>query len=186
MSQSPLTPYETEILAQARSLVAGDPPKPWRRSVIVDAAGVQVGGWTKDDQVLVISVDGYSVTAADTGRRLVRDRDQATTFAALSPDRMLFRVPTTGEAVSVFGVYGGNGIHQTQDGWGVEVIYPWWPRAAVIMRTPFVRGSGLHNYLDRAHVIELHRLDGWLRCGFSPSGRPLLILGSAGAELFSR
>jgi hypothetical protein len=146
---------------------------------------VIAGGWTADEHVLVASHDGYSVTNT-AGERLIRDRDVIGTYDALSRPGLSFRIPQTGESVAVFGIYGGDGIHGTGEGWELEVAYPWWPRSEVIMRTPRTRGSQ-QSGLDRSHLLSLKRLmPERLRCGFSPSGRHLMILGSAGAELFSR
>jgi hypothetical protein len=186
MPHSPLLPSEERVLAEARALVPGEPPPPWRRGHFVLAGGVQVGGWTRDNFVVIVSFSGYSVTDPDTGKRLIRDRDEAATQVALTPDGLGFRLPTTNEGVPVFGIYGGDGSHITNDGWGVERICPWWPRENVIMRTPFVPESGQHGYLDRAHLLEVRLASTWLRCGFSSSERHLLILGSDGAEIYSR
>src|SRR5918994_1549205 len=131
---SPLSSHEEEYLAGVRALVPGDPPAPWRRAAAVSAAGVLVGGWTADEHVLVVSHDGYSVTDPLGGERLIRDRDMRTGFDALSRTRLAFRLPASGETVAVFGIFGGDGIHHTEDGWGAQVVHPWWPRSEVVLR----------------------------------------------------
>jgi hypothetical protein len=63
----------TELLLHAtRSLVAGAPPLPWDCGVFITAGGVIAAGWTGDDNVLLVSHDGYSVSAPD-GKRLARE-----------------------------------------------------------------------------------------------------------------
>lgn len=181
-----LNAVEQRILEQARTMPLEEPPPPWIRASAVPVGGVLAGGWAQQDRLVLISPDGYSVTDPGTGRRLLRDHDAAQTYAARSGNNLTFVMPGVGERVPVFGVWGGDGVHVTDDGWEADVIAPWWPRQDTIIRTPFIPGSRLHGYLDRAHLLRLQLLDGWLKCGFSPSGMHLLILGSGGAEIFSR
>jgi hypothetical protein len=133
--------------------------------------------------VLLVSLAGYSLTDPWTGERLVRDRDAERAEAAFSRARLTFTVPATRDEVPVFGLPGGDGLHQTPDGWSVEIVYPWWPVPAVMLVPP--QGPGTR-YLDGAHVLDLPGLGTPLGCGFSPSGRLLMVLDSAGAHLFSR
>lgn len=184
--QSPLTSYQQDILKQARAMKPGEPPHPWGNRLIVPAAGVLAGGWDKNDNIILISSDGYSLTNPASGERLIRNRDSEITFKSISSGYLDFKIPDNGEEIRIFGLNAGDGTHITQDGWILEVIYPWWPLDVVIIKTPFVVGSGLHAYLDRAHMIKLLRLDGWLKCGFSPSDKYFVVLGSGGAEIFSR
>jgi len=71
----------------------------------------------------------------------------------------------------------------TADGWQVEVIYPWWPRATVVLDYLYITN---YTYLKNATAIDLQRLDGMIKCGFSPSGKHLIMMGSGGALIYSR
>ena len=166
-------------------MVAGDPPAPWGLRIIIPAAGVWSGGWDRDEHVVLISGEGYSISDADTGERLVRDRDGVRTSAALSDRYLSFTIPATGEKIAVFGIHGGDGGHHGHDGWSLEAIYPWWPNTNIILEPNLGPGAGRREYLDGTYLIDVKRLSGWLKCGFSPSGCRFMILGSGGAEVFS-
>lgn len=185
-TNSPLNDYQVEMLKLARNLHPAEPPLPWGRRVIIPAAGVLAAGWDKSENMLLISVDGYSLSDSSTGERLVRDRDSERTYAALVSNDLRFENPETHELIDIFGVNGGDGIHRTEDQWTLQKIYPWWPKEAVIIKSPFIPGSGKHHLLDDAYLIKLVRIDGWLKCGFSPSGKHFAVVGSGGAEVFSR
>lgn len=184
---SPLSDFEKSILTQARHMTLADPPIPWKRNHIISTAGVFAAGWDEAENVLLISNDGYSLTDPVTGKRIARETNREVTYEAITPDHLSFEIPALEKPMRIFGINGGDGIHLTEDGWELEVIYPWWPRSIVIIRTPFVLDSEMHGYLDRAHAIQLERLENTIvKCGFSPSGNRFMISGSSGAEVFSR
>ncbi|MEC0245255.1 hypothetical protein P4H65_05535 [Paenibacillus chitinolyticus] len=178
----PRTDFERDLLRQARRLTPGEPPPPWRLQTVIAAAGVTAGGWDGDGRIVLIG-SGYSVTDAFTGQRLVRERDEAKTERHLAGGGLTFTVPETGEEIGVFGLDGGDGIQMNADGWRLEVIYPWWPRASVILENVF---SGGYRYLAGAVMLEIPRLDGWLKGGFSPSGEAFMVLGAGGAAVFAK
>lgn len=185
--QSPLNDYQEQILLQAREMRADEPPAPWGKRIVIPAAGVFAGGWDKENNLVLLSGEGYSVSDPLNGHRLIRDRDAESMYRAVTDDYLRFLMPHNGEEILLFGLNGGDGSHVTEDGWGLKSIHPWWPNDEVILKTPFVLGSGLHGYLDRAYRISLTRLENTeLRCGFSPSGKHFAIVASAGAEVFSR
>jgi hypothetical protein len=186
-SHSPLSSGEIELLSQTRALKPGLPPAPWKDRTIISASGVLAGGWDISENILLISTDGYSVSNPKTGEVMVRNRDYARTFASILPGYLQFKIPDTEEEIiDIFGINAGDGIHRTEDGWILRKVYPWWPQEAVLIKSPFVPDSGRHNLLDDAYIVSLERLTGWLRCGFSSSGKYFAIIGSAGAEIFSR
>jgi hypothetical protein len=185
-NNSPLNKDEISLLNQMRGLKPSLPPEPWGNRVIVAASGVIASGWDKSENILLISTDGYSLSDSSSGTRVSRDRDREKTFDSILPSYLQFRLTETQEIIDIFGVNGGDGIHRTKDGWTLKTVYPWWPHESVILKPPFVPGSGRHGLLDDAYMIELQRLTGWLKCGFSPAGKYFAIVGSAGAEIFSR
>ncbi|MDO3412198.1 hypothetical protein QWJ34_20715 [Saccharibacillus sp. CPCC 101409] len=176
--------YELRLLRVARELRPARPPAPWRASAAdIPAAGAIACGWDEEENFLLISGSGYSLNRPDTGARLLRDRDAVRAMAAFSPDSLAFTPPHGGRPIAVYGFEAGGGCRLTQDGWRAETLYPWWPRASVILENVFEAG---YVYLERAALLDTRRLDGPLLCGFSPSGRHLAILGSGGALLYSR
>lgn len=186
VSMTPLTSFEQSILEQAREMKSGDPPEPWSNGICIPAAGVLACGWDGNENTILISHDGYSINETKTGKRLHRDRDHVETFEAMSSNHLRFTIPATSEQIDIFGLIAGDGIQVSEDKWELERIYPWWPRGVIIIREPYVVGSGKLKYLDRAHLLDTGRLDGWLRQGFSPSGKHFVFIGSGGAYVFSR
>ncbi|MVO99924.1 hypothetical protein [Paenibacillus lutrae] len=177
------TPFELDLLGKAQNMQQTVPPEPWIYEVIVPASGVTACGWDEDENLVLISGSGYSITQAITGKRIHRDRDSSLTDAGMSKDYLTFTVPLTGLVMGVFGFEAGDGIFGTDDGWRLDVIYPWWPRASVVLDNVFRQG---YRYLEDAVMIDLKRLDGPVKCGFSPSGRHFVVLGSGGALVYSR
>jgi hypothetical protein len=176
---SPLSPYEEKILEQARSMVPGQPPKPWRHNVFIHVGGLQACGWDMKENLVIISSNGYSINTAD-GNRLVRDMDYETTFDAITSDSLKFVIPATQEKIDIFGLMAGGGIYVAPDLWRLQIVYPWWPKGVVLLKSPASRG-----YLE-GQMIDSGSIDGWLHCGFSPSGQHFIIFGSAGLYWFSR
>lgn len=177
------TSFELELVRAARSLQLGSMPEPWGAAIIVPAAGAYACGWDEHEHFLMIGSSGYSLTIPDTGERLLRERDARLTEKSLSPDALVFTPPHGGADIRLFGLEAGGGIRVTADGWSLEAIYPWWPRASVILEQVFMPD---YAYLRQATLLDTSRLDGPLICGFSPSGRSIAILGSGGATLYSR
>ncbi|NGZ74561.1 hypothetical protein [Saccharibacillus alkalitolerans] len=177
------TAFELELLRKAQNLRPGPPPPPWNPAVTVPAAGAYACGWDEQERLLLLGGSGFSLILPETGEVLMRERDVRRMEAGLSRDGLTFTPPQGGSPCGLFGFEAGGGIRLTSDGWSLEVIYPWWPRASVVLDQVFAPG---HTYLEQACLLENDRLDGPLLCGFSPSGRHLAILGSGGAVLHSR
>ncbi|WP_338543377.1 hypothetical protein [Paenibacillus tundrae] len=174
---------QLNLLYRAQEMIPTKPPEPWRNEVVIQAAGCIACGWNSDENLVLISSSGYSLNDSDTGLTIHRDRDANNTYDSMSPDQLTFRIPYNDECISIFGFDSGDGNHVTHDGWSVEVIYPWWPLASVIIENVFHPN---YNYLESATMIDLNRLDGSVKCGFSPSGNKLVILGSGGALIYTR
>src|SRR5260221_8887881 len=105
-----LTPHEGRLRAEALALVPGTPPAPWSAGVYLHAGGVIAAGWDAAEHVLLVSHDGYSLSDPHTGERLVRVRDRQAGYAGLAASGCTFTLPTTGERVPVFGIFGGGGL----------------------------------------------------------------------------
>ncbi|KOP67460.1 hypothetical protein AMS62_21095 [Bacillus sp. FJAT-18019] len=177
------TKFEIDLLHQAQAKEPAKPPHPWIHEVIIPAGGCIACGWDAEENLVLISSSGYSITQPLTGNRIYRDQDPNISDTHMSADSLSFRIPHSGQDIPIFGFESGDGIHMTNDGWMLEVIYPWWPRASVALDQLFVPG---YEYLQQAVMIDLNRLDGRIKCGFSPSGRHFVILGSGGALIYSR
>lgn len=176
-----LTTYEARVLHEALSLQPGAPPGPWHDMAFISAGGLIAAGWTQDEHVLLVSHDGYSVSAPD-GQRLARDRE----YSGLTPDHLSFALPGQVAPVPVFGVFGGDGSWVTADGWSIWIVHPLWPRPWLIMRAPC--GPGAAGPFAGATRLNLRGLDqhDWLRAGFSPSGKHVLVVSASGCLVVSR
>lgn len=178
MNQYKLTPWQERYLSRAKALVPGKPPNPWKNTKSVSAAGIFAGGWTEKENFVMLSADGYSEHNPVSGEEelvifdLDRDIDDT-----VDKHNRYFTLPSTSEVVNIFGVVSGDGIY-VSDEWTLEIIYPWWPNATVILR----------NGTDDMYALDLGVCDpwNWLKCGFAPSGESFVIIGHSGAELFSR
>ncbi|WP_054957316.1 hypothetical protein [Paenibacillus dakarensis] len=177
------TKFEIELLHKAQGMSESNPPSPWLKEVIVPASGCLACGWDQNENLVLISSSGYSITEVSSGTRIHRDRDSKLTDKSIRNNNLSFHSPYNGEVIDIFGFEAGDGIHTTNDGWFIQVIYPWWPRASVIIENLYKLN---YQYLNDATMIELKRLDGDLKCGFAPSGKSLVILGSGGALIYSR
>ena len=87
------TPFELELLANAQSLICTKPPIPWAYETSITANGVLACGWDHEENIVLISGSGYSVTEPITGRRLHRERDVDETYDRMSDDRLTFQLP---------------------------------------------------------------------------------------------
>lgn len=177
------TPFEIDLLHQAQGMSASNPPSPWGNEIVIPASGCIACGWDQSENLVLISSSGYSITEVATGALIHRDRDSELTDDRISNDQLSFEIPVHNEVIDIFGFEAGDGIKITNDGWSVQVIYPWWPRASVILEHLF---RANYQYLKDATLLDIKRLDGDLKCGFSPTGKCLVILGSGGAVVYSR
>jgi hypothetical protein len=185
--RNPLNESERNWLAQARALNEKEPPLPWRRIAVIQAAGVFAGGWTQEENFVLISHDGYSVTSSRTGERLLLHLDQEITYDALIDHDQGFVMPESGEQIKIFGLSGGDGIHVSEDGWHLEIIYPWWPQSLAILTQPRKIPSWPHTHWENVHALKLQWVNNsWLKCGFSTSDEHFVIFGTDGAEIFTR
>ena len=172
---------------EALSLPVGPPP-PWTHECYIHAGGVIAAGWSAAEHVLLVSADGYSITHPDTGERLERNRDAQVGYAGLSRSGLTFTVPTTGEEIPIFGVFGGAGIYGTEDHWRLEIIAPDWPDEMVLLYDPSAAepGAGRFGLFYGAHRLALPALGGELRGrGFAPSGLRFMVVASDGALVYS-
>ena len=164
---------------------AGLPPLPWHNRIVISAAGVLAAGWTRNDRLLLISADGYSISNPLTGEIEIRNREQDLRNY-FSKDFSEFKPTELDHIVKVFGVRGGDGIHCTEDGWELRSFHPNLNTQIVGIRqsNQQLRHS---EYWRNFSLISLTRLEyNSLKFGLSPGESSFCIVGSGGAEIFSR
>jgi len=180
-----LTEFELMLLNKAKSMIPGLPPAPWGERIFINGAGIIAGGWDKNDNFVLISDSAYSINNSSTGETEEIIYDYEIVGKNLSDDYLKFTIPSTNEIIDIYGLNAGDGLYVNDDGWNIEVIYPWWPRASVIINNVFESGAASREYLDKTYMINIQELDGWIKCGFSCLGDKFAILGSGGAIIFS-
>ena len=62
-----LTFWQKQIREKALKLVPGDAPYPWQNHQTLGAAGIFAAGWTKDNEFVMLSDEGYSLINPLTG-----------------------------------------------------------------------------------------------------------------------
>lgn len=176
----PLTSWQLQLLKQAQNATYKKLPKPWTYHSGVSAAGILAGGWTTENEFVLISSDGYSLINPITGicKFFVISNS---VWSNLDEDTLEFTLPSTEETISIFGVYGGDGLHVIDD-WEVEIIHPMWPNAMVVM----YQNSLLE--WETVYPLQLQMIDvsNWVKCGFSPSKNILAVVGYAGIDFFGK
>lgn len=182
-----LTDYERNVLTRARQLIPTEPPEPWRYVKAIEAPPLIAAGWTPDEKLVLISWDGYSITIPDSGERLLLSLDWDIVNEHLTENRLRFRIPNSKTTINIFGVDAGDGIRVSnydEDRWLLNIIYPWWPRKTVVLQRSVL---GNQDRWEKTTALKLHLItDVWMKCGFSPSGKYFIVIGSQGAELFAR
>ena len=142
-------------------------------------------GWTKDNKVLLVSHDGYSVSNPTDGKIIIENYSKDW-LRNISKDNLEFELNEFNEIVKIFGLFGGDGNHVTSDRWKLEVVYPAWPNSLVLIREPKAQGVDSKRW-EAIRIIHLNRLEySDLKCGFSYDENYFMIINSSGAEIFSR
>jgi len=104
---------------------------------------------------------------------LVRHRDGTQSYHAVSEDERWFRVPANGERVALFGFWGGEGQHETEEGWRLQLAET----------GPSVR----HRQEDAEPFVLQDAFAGTYRASsFSPSGSFIVLVDSATTQVHVR
>jgi hypothetical protein len=64
------TKFELDLLHKAQSMSESNPPPPWIKEFIVPASGCIACGWDLNENLILISSSGYSVTDVSSGTQL--------------------------------------------------------------------------------------------------------------------
>lgn len=162
-------------------------PHPWRKSVVISAAGIIASGWTSNSKIFLLSSDGYSVSDQLTGEIEIRNYDEDNTaMDKLSSDNLEFRIDEINQTIKVFGLRGGNGNHVTSDFWSLDSFHPGLENQIIGIRNLKERNKDI-KYWRNYTLLKLERLEyDTLKYGFSNDEKYFGIFGSGGAEIFCR
>lgn len=156
----------------------------------VAGGGVTEVGWSASgEHVLVISASGRGVLDATTGAWVGRDR--GTDFGDwFDPFRLIAAGtgPCEGEQITMAGLAGGGLAALAHDGWSLEIVYPDWPMADIILCAPGLSilhepgrpGRHLSSCRRIARTLELRA------AGFSPTGDSIVVAAGDGVTIFRR
>ncbi len=159
-----------------------NPFEDWVRHTCFPFEGLIGCGWTSNNQILLISHDKYVIYDSKRFDKLIEIDGHP--YDKFSSDNLDFIVKESEEQVKIFGLFGGNGNCVSEDGWKLEVIYPNWPNAVVLIRKPDTRGLERWEGLRLVELELLEYVD--LKCGFSRNQEMFMISGHLGVEVFIR
>ncbi len=155
-----------------------EPPAPWRQLPVHGVGGLfQVGYAPGSDLLLVLSSQGRGIFDCVAGDKLARDYDEAHDF--FDPIRLTAAGfgPLAGQTIRVGGLFGGGLPLTTADGWQLEAQARIWPTHSVFLSAP---GSREPVCIGEDGACELRA------CGFSETGRSLVIATSCELAMFTR
>ena len=167
-----------------RALQPTRPPEPWALRASCAVGGLSSVGFARDsDLLLVVSSQGRGVFDGLSGERVARDHgDYAEDHLHLEAQGI---GPLQGQTLRIAGAWGGGLALSTADRWSLHCVQVDWPGQDVVLIEP---GSHLFGELyDRPAAMHKIHADSPLRaCGFSATGRSLVIATHSELHLFSR
>lgn len=180
MNSTRLDPLRLKL----RALLVGPPPKPWSLATTLAVGGLRAVGFDRHSELLlIVSSAGRGVIDCTDGTRVARDDSEY--YAGEESLEAAGIGPLQGATIRMSGLFGGGLPTRTTDGWSVEVIVLDWPVSEVVLLEPksFLYGS-LYGKPTAFHKIGS---DSEMRaCGFSYSGRSLVIATTSTISIFRR
>jgi hypothetical protein len=180
MSMGHLDPLRKEL----RALGVADPPKPWSKVCTVAVGGLRSVGFDRNSELfLVVSSAGRGVIDGRSGSKVARDNAEYYERELLLEAEGIG--PLEGSTLRVAGVLGGGLPTVTADGWSVEVVSLEWPAVEILLLEPL---ASLYDSLQ-GKKSRFHKLssESELRaCGFSYSGRTLVVATSSDVTIYGR
>ncbi|MGO4157478.1 hypothetical protein [Cupriavidus sp. YAF13] len=161
-----------------------EPPLPWRKASVFAVGGLESVGFDRESEhLLVVSSQGRGVFDCRVGKRVARDdANQIGDYLHLEAQGI---GPLDGKVIRMAGLYGGGLPLATEDRWSLEIVTLNWPATSILLFEPdsWLFGS-LYGKPDSFHKIAL---ESEVRaCGFSASGRSLVIATSSDLTIFVR
>ena len=158
----------------------------WRLGKVISASGVMMSGWTDDNRVFLLSPEVYSITDIGATRNGSNYKIEGEFFSSsLSKDNLTISIDNQ-EKINIFGIWGGDGCHYTEDRWQLERFYQSHYEEVIGIRNNSNKKVA-KGYWENFQLIKLHRLEYVkLKMGFSPDQNHFGIFGSGGAEIYTR
>jgi hypothetical protein len=163
---------------------ASPPPLPWRKGAVLAVGGLRAVGFDRhSDQLLVVSSQGRGVVDCISGQKLARDDEEY--FEGEEHLEAKGIGPLTGKLIHMAGLHGGGLPIVTEDRWTLEVLTLDWPTKEVFLFEP---GSWLYGslYSKPDNFAKLASESEVRACGFSHTGRSLVIATSSELTIYNR
>lgn len=160
------------------------PPSPWQQSSVISVSGLRAVGFDRhSDQLLVVSNQGRSVVDCLSGQKLARDDEEY--FEGEEHLEAEGIGPCAGKLFHMAGLHGGGLPTTTEDRWSLEVLTLDWPTKEVLLFEP---GSWLYGslYSKPDNFSKLASESELRACGFSHTGRSLVLATSSDLTIYSR
>jgi len=156
--------------------VAQSPP-PWRMIVAAPVNGlfeIGFGEGEHADLLLVVSSNGRDLFDCRSGEVVARDHE---TEHSEWYDPIRLRAagigPLHGQTIRLAGLHGGGLPRMTDDRWMLSMLYFHWPEAAALLQGP------------DSISIRIANLEDPRACGFSETGKTLVLAEPHGLQVFS-
>lgn len=180
MNTAHLNPLRKEL----RALQTVSPPKPWHKVGAVAVGGLRAVGFGRESELLlVVSSSGRGVVDCLSGLKVARDDEEYFEDERYLEARGIG--PLDGQTLHMSGLLGGGLPNSTSDGWSIALVTLDWPVHEVLLLEPF---ASLYDSL-RGKPSLFHKIgaDSEVRaCGFSHSGRSLIVATSSDITVFGR
>lgn len=167
-----------------KSAKISSPPAPWRLVSQVAVGGLSAIGFDRhSDLLLVVSSQGRGVIDCLSGQKVARDDEEY--FEGEQHLEAAGIGPLEGKVLHMAGLHGGGLPLTTEDRWSIEIVTLEWPSHEVLLFEP---GSWLYGSLySKPDNFSKLAIESELRaCGFSHTGRSLVIASSSDVAIFSR
>ncbi len=180
MSTTHLDPLRKQI--QESQIVP--PPSPWQLVSTLLVGGLRAVGFDRQSELLlIVSNSGRAIINCESGKKVARDHsDYFQGENVLEAEGIGLLQGTT---FRMAGLFGGGLPVITQDHWSVEIVTLHFPIKEILLLEPM---SDLYGFLyDKPNTFYKIASETELRaCGFSYSGRSLIVATSSEVTVFRR
>lgn len=160
------------------------PPSPWQQASVIAVGGLRAVGFDRHtDQLLVVSTQGRSIVDCLSGQKIARDNEEY--FEGEEHLEAEGIGPFAGKLFHMAGLHGGGLRTTTEDRWSLEVVTLDWPTREILLFAP---GSWLYGslYSNPDNFSKLASESEFRACGFSHTGRSLVIATASDLTIYSR
>jgi hypothetical protein len=174
--------YQASLRNSLSKMAVSPPPEPWRAASVISVGGLTEVGFVPDsDILLVVSSRGRGMFDCISGERVARDRDEnwgSTNETDLTAPGI---GPFASTLIRLAGLHGGGLRRTTNDGWAVFCLQLPWPTHYVFLSPPWK-----FDYFEHWTKIATDEPCEFRACGFSDTGRSLVLATSCALSIFCR